>query len=290
MRWLFLCMMAALTGLGCAANCKNVQQQLNSCQTTVTDQDFIIKKQESTLRQKDQHIAEHKETINNMESQIAELNRRLNISSSEKGRYDERIKIVTYSVREFLRKQMRENRDFLTDIALEDYIGNELIQRGKSGDTATFIIDLLHPVPSEGQINGIGGYFLSSADIVIKLLRPVGKDYVVIYDKQLHAKIDKPGKNLIDFDSPFIVQKSDIIAYYFPGPVNVPYDVEIGTNTYSQMSSDSYKHGSRVDSDDIWHAEQTKRKYSLNYYGVFNTKANFKTDPSKLDKWDTLKR
>lgn len=290
MRWLFVCMMAALTGLGCAANCKNIQQQLDTCQATITDQDFIIKKQESTMRQKDQQADELKNKIHTLETQIAELNRRLNISSSEKGRYDERIKNITYSVREFLRDQMRETRNFLTDVSLEDFIGNELIERGHSGETELFIVDVLHPVPSEGQINGIGGYFLTSADIVIKLIRPVGKDYVVIYDKQVRAEVNSPGKLNIDFDSPFIVQKSDIIAFYFPGTVNVPYDVDIGTDTYSRMKSDKYKHGDKIADDDIWHAEQIKRKYSLNYYGVFNTKPDFQADPSKLDKWDTLKR
>jgi hypothetical protein len=131
-----------------------------------------------------------------------------------------------------------------------------------------------HPIPSGGQINGIGGYFTGSADIVIKLLRPVGNDYIVIYNKQVKVEAAEPGKQYIDFDSPFIAKKGDVIAYYFPGPVNVPYDSDIGINTYSKIKSDKYAHGDRIAAEDIWHSDQIKRKYSLNYYGIFYTRVD----------------
>jgi len=274
MRWIFLCILIAMTTIGCAANCQNVQQQLDTCQVTLTDQDYIIKKQESTIRQKDQKIVDQKETIEKMGADIAELNRRLNISSNEKGRYNERIKNIASSVREFIKQQMRDNRNFLTDIALEDFIGNELIEREHSGEEKMLIVNVSHPVPSGGQINGVGGYFTGSADIVIKLLRPVGNDYIVIYNKQVQVDAEEPGKKLIDFDSPFIVKKGDVIAYYFPGNVNAPYDSDIGTNTYSKMRSDKYAHGDRIAAGDIWNADQIKRKYSLNYYGIFYTRVD----------------
>ncbi len=274
MRWIFLFILVAMTTIGCAANCQNIQQQLDACQATLTDQDFIIKKQESTIRQKDQKIAEHKEAIEKISADNAELNRRLNISSNEKGRYDERIKDIASSVREFIKQQMRDNRNFLTGIALEDFIGNELIERAHTGDDKIIIINVAHPVPSGGQINGVGGYFSGPADIIIKLLRPVGNDYIVIYNKQVQVAAEEPGKKYIDFDSPFIVKKGDVIAYYFPDTVNVPYDSDIGTNTYSKMRSDKYQHGDRIAADDIWHTDQPKRKYSLNYYGIFYTRVD----------------
>ena len=274
MRWIFLLMTATLTATGCAANCQNIQMELNTCQTTLADQDFIIKKQESALRQKDQKIAEQQETIQNMGTDIAELNRQLNIITTEKGRNDARIRNIAASVREFIKKQMQENRNFLTDIALEDFIGNELIDRANSGDESMIIINVAHPVPSGGQINGIGGYFNGSADILVKLLRPVGNDYLVVYNKPVRVEAETPGEQYLDFDSPFIVKKGDILAYYFPGPVNVPYDVNIGINTYAKMRSDKYGHGDRVAADNIWGSETVNRKYSLNYYGVFYTRVD----------------
>jgi len=291
MRWLFLVMMAALTGMGCA-NCQKIQQQFDTCQTTLTDQDLIIKTKESTIRQKDQEIVGLKETITTLKSDVAELNRQLNISSSEKGRYDDRLKSITFSVREFIKKQMRDNRSFLTDIALEDFIGNELINREHSGEDAIFIIDVSHPIPEAGQINGIGGYFSGSADMIVKLLRPVGKDYVVTYEINLTVNIDQAGKHYLDFNNPLIVEKGDIIAYYFPDTVNVPFDSGIGTTAYSKMKSDKFKQGGRLDADDIWHEGQTTRKYSLSYYGIFNTKpkAGALSRPAKLKKWDILAR
>jgi len=274
MRWIFLFILMAMTTIGCAANCQNVQMELNTCQATLADQDFIIKKQESAMRQKDQKIAEQQESIEKMGADIAELNRRLNIITNEKGRYDERIRTIASSVREFIKQQMRDNRNFLTDIALEDFIGNELIERAHSGDEKLIIFNVDNPVPSGGQINGIGGYFIGSADIIIKLLRPVGNDYIVIYSQQLHVEADKPGKQYIDFDNPFIVKKGDIIAYYFPGPVNVPYDSNIGISTYSTMRSDKYGHGERIAADNIWQSEEINRRYSLNYYGIFYTRVD----------------
>jgi hypothetical protein len=276
MRWIFLFLLIAMTTIGCAANCQNVQQQLNTCQATLADQDFINKKQKSTIRQKDQKITEQNESIEKMGVDIAELHRRLNISSNEKGRYGERIKNIASSVREYIRQQMKDNRNFLTGIALEDFIGNELIERAHAGDEKMLIVNMAHPIPSGGQINGVGGYFSASADIAIKLLRPVGNDYIVIYDKQIRVEATEPGKKYIDFDSPFIAKKGDVIAYYFPGPVNVPYDSDIGTNTYSPMESNKYAHGDRIAADDIWHSDLIKRKYSLNYYGIFYTRVDSK--------------
>ena len=276
MRWIFLFVLVAMTTIGCAANCQNVQQQLDTCKTTLTDQDFIIKKQESSIREKDQTIAEQNKTIEKLGLDIAELNRQLNISSDEKGRNDARVREINAKVREFMQKQMRDNTNFLTDIALEDFIGEELMPRQHTGDEKLIIIDVAHPVPSGGQINGIGGYFRGPSHVVIKLLRPVGNDYVVIYTKELTFDAGNPGKKTIDFESPFIVKKGDVIAYYFPGPVNVPYDVNIGINTYTEMESDEYAQGDRIAAEDIWHKDQTKRKYSLNYYGIFYTRVDSK--------------
>ncbi len=274
MKQIFLLIFTALFAVGCAANCENIKMELNTCKTSLADQDFVIKKQESALRQKEQTIAEQQETIQQMGVDIAELNRQLTIATTEKGRYDERIRDIAGSVREFIKNQMRENRNFLTNIALEDFIGNELIERANSGDESLIVINVAHPVPSGGQINGIGGYFTGSGDVIVKLLRPVGNDYLVVYNKPVQVKAEAPGEQYIDFDSPFIVKKGDILAYYFPGPVIVPYDVNIGINTYAKIRSDHYGHGSRVAADNIWGKETLNRKYSLNYYGIFYTRVD----------------
>ena len=274
MRWIFLLTLVAMTTVGCAANCQNVQQQLDTCKTTMTDQDFIIKKQEATIRQKDQQLAEQGKTIEKQGLNIAELERQLNISSDEKGQNDARVRDISAKVRDFMQKQMRDNSNFLTDIALEDFIGDELMAREHTDGEKLIIIDVAHPVPSGGQINGVGGYFKGPSDVVIKLLRPVGNDYVVIYTKELKFDAGQAGKKSVDFESPFIVKKGDVIAYYFPGPVNVPYDSNIGINTYSEMGSDEYKQGDRIAAENIWHKDQVKRKYSLNYYGIFYTRVD----------------
>lgn len=265
MKIFFLLAVLLITGVGCATNCQNVQKNFDDCQSTLTDQDFIIKKQESTLRQQATQIQTY-------ESNIAELTRQLNISSDEKRTYDERIRKIASEVRGFMQKQMRDNRDFLTGIVFDDFIGNELIPRESSGDNRVLIVEVANPVPSGGHIKGIGGYFLDSGEIVVKLLRKSEKDYMVVHSMSIRVEIQKPGKQFIDFDSPLIIKPGDIIAYYFPGPVFVPYDRDVGVVSYQELQSDDYPSGSRVSEDDIWKKNQANRKYSLNYYGIFYRK------------------
>ncbi len=54
--------------------------------------------------------------------------------------------------------------------------------------------------------------------------------------------------------------------------MNVPFDINIGTKTYSRMRSDKFDQGTRITAEDIWNEDQESRKYSLNYYGVFYTR------------------
>lgn len=212
--------------------------------------------------------------IERMGKDIAELHRQINILSTEKGRTSERARDIATAVREYIKNQMRDQRNFLTNIALEDFIGDALIERANTGEENIMVVHVAHPVPSGGQVNGIGGYFNGSGNLVVKLLRPTGNDFIVIYDKQISVSVETPGEQPIDFDSPFIVKKGDIIAYYFPGPVIVPHDINIGTTAYLKMRSDQYPHGSRVASADIWREGQPLRKYSLNYYGIFYTRVD----------------
>ena len=271
MRWIIIFVSLAMIGTGCATS-QALQQELDQCQQSLSDQDLLLAKQESTIRQNEQKIEDQKEIITMLEEQVAELNRRLNISSTEQSLYNERLRRISSSVREFIKQQIRDERNFLTDIALEDFIGNPLIKRANTDNENNMIIDFAYPVPSQGQINGFGAYFTGSCDVHIKLLRPVGDDYIVAYDKPIKVAVNAPGKQLIDFDQPIIARKGDIMAYYFPNSVCVPFDSELGINSYFKMRSDRYKSGDRLKADDLWQPEQTKRKYSLNYYGIFYTK------------------
>lgn len=273
MRWMIIFISLAMIGTGCATN-QSLQRELDQCRESLSGKDSLIAKQESAIRQKEQKIEDQKESIAILEEQMADLNRRLSISSSEQSSYGERIRRISASVREFIKQQIRDERNFLTDIALEDFIGNPLIKRENTDSDNNMIVDVANPVPSQGQINGIGGYFTGSCEIHIKLLRPVGNDYIVASDKRIQVEAKTPGKQLIDFDQPVIARKGDIVAYYFPGPVNVTFDSQLGINAYFRIRSDRYRSGDRIEADDLWQSEQEKRKYSLNYYGVFYTKVS----------------
>lgn len=265
MKWFFLLAALLMAGAGCAANCQKIQQELDSCRNTLKDQDFIIKKQDSTIRQQENQIQTY-------EANLAELNKHLAISSREKGTYEERIRKISSEIREYMQKQMQDNREFLTGIVFDDFIGNELVPREFSGENRALIIEVSHPVPSGGHIKGIGGYFLDSGEIVVKLFRLVEKDYMVVHSKSILVEAQKPSMQFVDFDSPLIIKPGDIIGYYFPGTVFVPYDTDVGAISYQTLRSDEYPSGSRISEDAIWEKNQVKRKYSLNYYGIFYRK------------------
>ncbi len=269
MRWIFLFLPIWLAVTGCASTCPEVRQQLKACHQSVIERDQVIGKKQAVIEEKEQTIEDKNETIATLKGQIDELDRRLNILTSEQNRYDERIQRLTSEVRDFVKMQIQENRRFLTNVALEDFVGNPLILRENVAKAGHMIVDMAHPVPGKGQINGIGGYFQGSGEICVKLLRPVGSDYIVTYSKALRVECSKTCKLLIDFDKPILVNKGDVVAYYLPGPVSVVYDREIGVNSYFEVHTDKYPVGERIKADDMWQPKQSKRKYSLNYYGIF---------------------
>jgi hypothetical protein len=269
MRWYIVLLILAAAGTGCATSCPELRQQLDTSRQTVEQREEVIERQKSTIQQVKKTINARNQRISDLEAQIAELDRRLNISYSEQNRYDERIRKITSAVRSFIKEQIKENRTFLTDISLEDVIGNPLISREYIDEDDTVLFDMDHPVPAPGHVNGVGGYFEGSGDIVIKFLRPVGEDYIVTASKALPVSGEEPGERQIDFDKPILVNKGDILVYYLNGPIGAFYDDMIGTNSYFRMPKDRYPAGERVTADAIWNPDQNRRKYSLNYYGIF---------------------
>lgn len=268
MRWILLIVSVCTVGMGCAT-CPEVRQQLKDSKQTIEMREQIIEKQQAVIREKEEVIENKDETLSTLKSQIDELDRRLNISNNEQDRYDERIQQVTSEVRSFVKNQILQSRNFLTNIALEDFVGFPLISRENMDTAATMVVDLAHPVPGKGQINGVGGYFKGSGSIVVKLMRPVGKDYIVTYNKTLTLDSDEAAKRFIDFDSPIMVNKGDVVAYYLPESISVAYDRKIGVSSYFRAKADEFPVGERIEADALWKQKQPKRKYSLNYYGIF---------------------
>ena len=268
MRWILLFVSVCAAGMGCAT-CPDVRQQLKQSEQTIEMREKLIEQQRAVISEKEGIIEDKNETISTLKNQIDELDRRLNISNNEQDRYDERIQQVTSEVRSFVKKQIQQSRSFLTNIALEDFVGFPLIARENMDTDASMVVDLAHPVPGKGQINGIGGYFKGSGSIVVKLMRPVGSDYIVTYNKTLALDAAEAAKRLIDFDSPIMVNKGDVVAYYLPESISVAYDREIGVSSYFRAATDEFPVGERIQADALWKQKQPKRKYSLNYYGIF---------------------
>ncbi|MFO7838510.1 MAG: hypothetical protein R6X08_03280 [Desulfosalsimonadaceae bacterium] len=270
MRWLlvFAALLAVCTG--CAASCPTLQERLDDCKQTITNREEKIAEQQTALKKREQRIDKKNEAIESLEERIAKLEKRLNISGSEQKYYDKRLRELTSEIRSYVKGQIEQNRAFLTRIELEDFIGNPLIARRNLDEGTRMVVDTAHPIPGKGQINGIGGYFSGSGIIVVKILRPVGEDYMVAASKALEVTADSKGKHLLDFDNPIIVNKGDLVGYYIAGPAAVSYDSGPGVQSYFRMRKDDFNDGRRVEADEIWREKEPARKYSLNYYGVFS--------------------
>lgn len=273
MRRAVLCICVLAVSAGCTAGLHGGRSPLSACRSTVKEKEQVIEEKNKVIREKQQEVREKEKVISGLRDRVSELERLLKISYREQEQYDERIRNVTSGVRGFLKQQIMDYRNFLTHLSLEDFVGNPLIKRGSMDDSANMVVLSGHPVPAQGQINGVGGYFAGPGKISVKLLKKVGEDYIVTSSKTAAVNGSQPGRQLIDFEKPVIAEKGDLVAFYFPEGVNVYYDGGIGEASWMRISPDECRNGKKLKREDILRKKRQSRKYSLNYYGVFYSRA-----------------
>mgnify|MGYP000612124829 CR=1 FL=1 len=83
--------------------------------------------------------------------------------------------------REVVQREIDGLKAFLVKGDLLDYVGGEQVARKKYDNRPLMLVDLQNAVPRPGVLTGVGGYFAKPTQMVVKVLRPINKDLVVIW-------------------------------------------------------------------------------------------------------------
>ncbi len=197
--------------------------------------------------------------------EIDELNRVIGVLDVEKATRTQESSDLRGQVRRFVQAQIDQHREFLVQGDLLDYVGGELVERGSTEDRSLMLVDMANVIPRSGSLTGVGAHFVAPGSFVVKVLRPVDGNLVVIWESpRLHA--EAAGIQQIAFPVNVGVERGDVIGYYFPTRVPVSFDE--GTGDTRHLTSDlALGSSTRVSS---LQGERRRRAYSLGVYGLLN--------------------
>jgi len=157
-----------------------------------------------------------------LEKELASQKELAQTLRQEKNARAKDIATVRREARSFVMAQMQVLRDFSENQALLDYVGGELISRAYVEGQALLLVDMQNPMPSAGILL-IGKLFVNDkTDVAFCILRPQGKDLVLIWSSEL-AAIPGPGLSVVTFNAPVTVEKGDLLGLYSPAEVKVPF-------------------------------------------------------------------
>lgn len=239
---------------------------LVGCQTPANIQE--LQKNNSNLQSQ---LDSAKRQINDLESkerslndEIAELNRVANLLNTEKTSRVKESSSLRGTVRTFAQTQIDQLKEFLFTSNLLDYVGGELIARSRVDDKPIMLVDLANPMPKDGVVTGLGGYFNQPATFTIKVLRPVEGSLVVIWESKT-ISITETGLQRFSFASNVGVQKGDLMGYYVAIP-GVSYDTGTGDTRYLE---NDVKPGALVPLSSL-SGKEKRRAYSIGVFGLLN--------------------
>lgn len=195
----------------------------------------------------------------------AELNRVIGVLENEKRSRVKESSQLRGQIRKFQQQQIDELKAFLVREDLLDYIGGELVERAQMEEKPLLIVDLAHPVPTNGTLTGVGGFFAKPAPFKVKVLRQVEDNLVVIWESRLIIP-KQPGLNRINFPVTVGVEKNDVLGYYFPKLTGVTFDTGSGDTRYLQSD---LRPGGKVRRSALL-GDGKKRAYSIGVYALLN--------------------
>lgn len=212
-----------------------------------------------------QQITQLKAQERLLQKDLAELNRVIGVLDAEKSSRVRESSQLRGQIRKFQQQQIDELKAFLVREDLLDYIGGELVERAQAEEKPLLIVDLAHPVPKNGTLTGVGGFFAKPAPFTVKVLRQVEQDLVVIWEsKPLTPK--QPGLNRINFPVTAGVEQGDLLGYFFPTQTGVTFDTGSGDTRYLQSD---LRPGGKVRRSALM-GEGKKRAYSIGVYALLN--------------------
>lgn len=170
-------------------------------------------------------------------------------------------------VKRIVRKSIQQQFNALSSLMeqedLLDIVGYELLARKHMAGHNICLIDMAKPIGANGTLLGSWGYFAGPCTYRVQIIRPVGTNHLVIWESP-PLTTNAEGLHKFAFEAPVRALKGDLIGYRFEGPVNVPYDLGIGSFGYLSSAPSV---GSMVNLDRIT-AESDKRAYSLRVVGL----------------------
>lgn len=202
-----------------------------------------------------------------LEQNAAELSRVISVLGQEKTSRVEESTSLRGQVRHFVQQQIDSFKQFLLAADLLDYVGGELVERGEFDEEPVLLVDLKNPVPLNGSLTGVGGYYTSVGTVSVKVLRPVADDMVVVWSSQ-PITVSERGQQRLKFPVVVGVEQGDILAYYLSKPGMVGFDTGTGDSRY--IDKDVVV-GSSLRRSSL-NGEKAKRAYSIGVFGLLNVK------------------
>ncbi len=240
---------------------------LAACQTTPAQKELLdknrsLQKQLSVTQTKVFEL-EQKEAKLNVE--MKRLEGIVGVLGEEKSSRVEESSQLRNQVRKFAQNQIDTYKQFLLRGDLLDFIGGELVARKHVDEQPLLLVDMANVIGRPGSITGVGGYFAKPGPYTVKVLRPVGKQLVAIWESETLVA-EQVGFQQKAFPLSVGVQQGDVLAYYFPQGVGVGYDKGTGDTRF--MKKDLNVGGSINKGAPA--GEKEKRAYSIGVYGLLN--------------------
>ncbi|NTS75642.1 hypothetical protein HR060_02075 [Catenovulum sp. SM1970] len=205
----------------------------------------------NNLRLANRKIAELEGLVGTLDS---EKNSRVSESSNLKGQ-----------TRTFIQNQIDALKTFLVEGGLLDYMGSELIARKSLDDDDVTLVDVGHAMSKSGVLTGIGAYVKQPGSVRVKLLRPIDKKLVVIWQSET-IRFTQTGLVKKQFANTVSVDKGDIVAYEFNDNVPIGYTSGTGSTLYSHKDLSL---GSLIRQSSL-KGSRSKRAYSIGVFGLLN--------------------
>lgn len=238
---------------------------LTACQTPPNMQQLQTEKQglEVELKAAEQEITQLQAERDKLQSELDETNRVLGVLGGEKTARVEESSTLRNEVRRFAQSQIDGLKSFLVKSDLLDYVGGEQVARKKYDNRPLMLVDLQNSVPRPGVLTGVGGYFAKPTEMIVKVLRPVNDDLVVIWESR-PITINKAGQVNMSFPVTVGVEKGDVLGYYFPKLATASFDAGTADTRYTK---ENLQPGTRIKPSSL-SGKNERRAYALGVYGL----------------------
>lgn len=244
-----------------------------SCSTNAT-----IKKLKSENDALQQEISSYQQSVTSYQGKVAALEMELKDShlkiqeldafssdlSKEKESRAEESSNLRAEVRQFIRQEMDDFRDFFKDSDIADYVGGELIDRPNTTGSNLTIIDFNHSFPNNGRLLGATIRAFQPTVFSVLIFRKVEDSLIVLW-KSEPFKVENRGNSKVGFKLDVTVEKGDLLGFSFPENVGVSYTNKTGD---TGILEGQLEPGKLIELSDIEDRSE-KRSYSAGVYGFF---------------------